>query len=350
MNADFTFIDKTLGHALENKKLSILQLIRLKSKIAAMSPVLFDLSLPSLTAALRSGMTVVKDVRVCVQPDSDQIIQAYRLGCKQIKVCLAEKPGEKLPFAAAEAFKLAKGWNMAVTLHFTGGYPVGRKLNYLSRTVTRYNIDSVVFDAEYRALDPMVTYGTLLALQQQLSCLVEYYGRNGKGLATGNALSAIKSGVRRVAVSVGGVGGYPAFEEVLMGVFCLLKFPVSVPGDLALYCKQILSSIDQSVSPTKPIIGADIFAHESGIHVDGVNKKSDLYEPFSPETVGLSRKIVIGKHSGRAAIEIKLKEMNRSLPQTAVLQVLERVRSLAIRQKAPVSDQQLSKFIHEAAL
>jgi homocitrate synthase NifV len=134
-----------------------------------------------------------------------------------------------------------------------------------------------------------------------------------------------------------------------MGMDHLLHLPVSIPQNMAVVCKEILHCMGERIPATKPIIGSRIFAHESGIHVDGVMKRSELYEPFTPETVGLSRMIIIGKHSGKAAIEQKLKELNIRCNPSNVPQVLEKVRELCIRQKAPVSDAQLSGLVKEAA-
>lgn len=167
------------------------------------------------------------------------------------------------------------------------------------------------------------------------------------GLATGNALGAIKSGIDSVSTSVGGIGDFPAFEEVAMSLRHLFGLPVFIPREIAVWCKEILDCLGLDISKTKPIIGQNIFAHESGIHVDGIIKKSDLYEPFAPEEVGLSRQIVIGKHSGKAAIEQKVKELNLSLKPAFLSPLLEKVRLLAIRQKAPVLDEQLELLAKE---
>jgi len=350
MKTNFTFIDQTLGYAWESQYLSSSEFIEVKRKIAALAQVVFDLNLQVFVAVLQSGAVDIGDLRVCIQPDAKQVIQARQLGSRYVKITLTGKDVKKLSVPVLEALSQARAGEMTVALHITGScrYPASR-IRCLCRLVKEYSINSIVFDDEHSELDPVHTYATLLKLQQQIPCLIEYYGKNAMGLATGNALGAIKSGVRHIAVSVGGVAGYPAIEEVLMGGCFLLKFPLEVPKNIAACCEEILHYVGQRVQPTKPIIGCNIFAHESGIHVDGVNKKSDLYEPFTPETVGLSRKIIIGKHSGKAAIELKLKELNISLESTSVMQVLEKVRDLAIWQKAPVSDRQLQKLVHEVA-
>ncbi|MBP2630497.1 MAG: leuA 1 [Firmicutes bacterium] len=350
MKADFTFIDQTLGEALERRYLDISEFICVKQKIATLSQFVFDLTVHSLLAVLHYDALVVKDIRVCIQPNLEQVAQVHQCGCRNVKISLNYKDVRKLPDLVAQALSEACKWQMTISLHITGScrYEASDIL-YLGKIIKEYSISSIIFDDEDSELDSVNTYCTLLDLQKQIPCPIEYYGKNAMGLATGNALGAIKSGIRYIAVSVGGVAGYPAFEEVLMGARYLLNFPLDVPPNMAIRCEELLSYVGQSVKATKAIIGSYIFAHESGIHVDGVNKKSDLYEPFTPETVGLIRKIIIGKHSGKAAIELKLKEMNIFVLPIVVIKVLEKVRGLAIRQKAPVSDLQLQKLVYEVA-
>jgi homocitrate synthase NifV len=184
-------------------------------------------------------------------------------------------------------------------------------------------------------------------MKQRIGCNLEYGGKNELGLATGNTLGAIKSGVAIVSTSIGGIGGFPAFEEVLMSMLHLFKIPVSIPKDIAHHCKDIMGTIGVSIPNTKPIIGSNIFSHESGIHVDGIVKKSEIYEPFAPEEVGLNRRIVIGKHSGKAAILHKANELNISIKPSLVSILLERVRSLAVEQKAALLDEQLKELAKE---
>lgn len=326
------------------------EFVEVKRKIAALAKVVFDLNLQAFVAMLQSGGEDAGDIRVCIGPEAKQVIQARQLGSRYVKISLPRNAVKKQPIPVLAALSQARAAELAVTLHVTGSCRYSRStIRSLRQLVKEYGISSIVFDDEDSKLDPMLTYELLVSLQQQIPCPVEYYGRNAMGLATGNALGAIQSGVRHIAVSIGGVGSYPALEEVLMGGWFLLKFPLTVPQNMAASCEEILRYAGQRVQPTKPIIGCNIFAHESGIHVDGVSKKSDLYEPFTPETVGLSRKIIIGKHSGKAAIELKLKELNLSIQPTAVMQVLEKVRNLAVWQKAPLSDWQLQKLVHEVA-
>ena len=91
----------------------------------------------------------------------------------------------------------------------------------------------------------------------------------------------------------------------------------------------------------KAIVGTNMFAHESGIHADGAIKNPKNYEAFDPRAVGLERQIVIGKHSGKAAIVNKFKEYNIDLTDEEASKILEKVRALSVRLKRSLFDKEL---------
>jgi homocitrate synthase NifV len=93
--------------------------------------------------------------------------------------------------------------------------------------------------------------------------------------------------------------------------------------------------------PWKPIVGSNMFAHESGIHADGALKNPKTYEVFRPEEVGLERQIVIGKHSGTASIKAKFREYGRELQDGQAEEILKQVRALAVDMKRSLFDKEL---------
>jgi 2-isopropylmalate synthase len=140
---------------------------------------------------------------------------------------------------------------------------------------------------------------------------------NDLGLAVANSLAAIRHGVRQVECTINGIGeraGNTSMEEVvmalktrkdLMGVTCGVDTRQIYPSS------RLLSQIiGQPVPPNKPIVGDNAFAHEAGIHQDGVLKNKLTYEIMKPEDIGLpSNKLVLGKHSGRHAFTNRLREL-----------------------------------------
>ena len=350
MKTDIMFIDQTLGNALESHHIDIVSAGRVKAGLEALVPMVFDMTLAVYAAIRRECQINMDNIRASVRPVAEEIDEAFSLGCRMLKINMNYQEIKQVPEPVKAALQQAQLRGVTVALAMAGGCRCSLSGLYaLARIVRLHNITRLVVDDKIGELDPMVTYRTLRSIKQGIPCELEYHGNNDWGLATGNALSAIRSGVRCIAVSCGGVYGYPALEEVLMGARYLLELPLSVPEKLANDCATILQELGQCVRTTKAIIGTDIFAHESGIHVDGVNKKSDLYEPFTPETVGLSRKIVLGKHSGKAALELKCRELSLSVNPANMPVILERVRVLAVGQKAPVADWQLRQLVSELA-
>ncbi|HBE76215.1 MAG TPA: hypothetical protein DDW65_00280 [Firmicutes bacterium] len=349
MESNLHFADQTLGYALYNQQINLIELQCIKQKISAMARMTFDLPFDSLynkPCLLKLGLD---DIRVCIPANTIQIKNAHELGIRQLKIYF--DPSRQDKSLLINALNQAKKLRMSVTLAALNisGFSL-HVVSLFQKLCQDYFFNRLIIEDNENRLDPLTTYSAINNLQQILAVELEYHCRNTRGLATGNVFGAIKSGIRYVAGSIGGIGGYPAVEEVLMSAKYLLHEPLVVPRNLAFSCKEILGRMGESIPATKPIIGSRIFAHESGIHVDGIMKKSELYEPFSPETVGLSRMIVIGKHSGKAAIEEKLKELNISINPSYVPQVLEKVRELSVRQKGPVTDAQFPKLVREATL
>ncbi|KAE9032576.1 2-isopropylmalate synthase [Phytophthora rubi] len=140
---------------------------------------------------------------------------------------------------------------------------------------------------------------------------------NDLGLATANTLAAVQGGARQVEVTINGIGeraGNTALEELVMALKTRPQhFPVytSVDSTQITRCSRMVSHYTgMSIQPNKAIVGSNAFAHESGIHQDGVLKHQATYEIMLPESVGLSEnKMVLGKHSGRHAYSKRLQQL-----------------------------------------
>lgn len=143
---------------------------------------------------------------------------------------------------------------------------------------------------------------------------------NDLGLAVANSLSAVMNGVRQVECTINGLGeraGNSALEEVVMAVRTRADiYPVYSnidPVHIVATSRLVSSITGFPVQPNKAIVGANAFAHESGIHQDGVLKNRETYEIMSAESVGWNaNKLVLGKHSGRAAVKARLEELGIS--------------------------------------
>jgi 2-isopropylmalate synthase len=141
---------------------------------------------------------------------------------------------------------------------------------------------------------------------------------NDLGLAVGNSLSAVLNGARQVECTINGLGeraGNASLEEVVMAVRTrqdIFSCDTTIDTTQIVPCSRLVSSITGfPVQPNKAIVGANAFAHESGIHQDGVLKSRETYEIMRAEDVGWSaNRMVLGKHSGRNAFKTRMKELN----------------------------------------
>jgi homocitrate synthase NifV len=210
--------------------------------------------------------------------------------------------------------------------------------------IAEYKIKRLILGDLNGKMDPFTTYDKINLFMSKVQCPVEYKGCNNYGMATANTLSALRAGVEYVATSVSGIGvpGVAAMEEVLMAARHLWKNEQIPNGyTIATDCENILQKAGIILPGEKALIGKNVFAHESGIHVDGVIKNPNLYEVIKPEEVGLRRFLVIGKHSGTASLIQKFRQLNLSLSPQEAGTLLDKVRNIAILQKKPVTDSQL---------
>ncbi len=164
---------------------------------------------------------------------------------------------------------------------------------------------------------------------------------NDLGLATANTLAGIKAGARQVEVTINGIGeraGNTSLEEVVMNLFThkdKMGFTTGI-NTREIYPSSRLVSMTTGivVQPNKAIVGANAFAHEAGIHQDGVLKNPLTYEIMRPDTVGLSsNRMVLGKHSGRHAFDDKLRQMGYELSKEDLNSLFGKFKQLADKRK-----------------
>ncbi len=175
---------------------------------------------------------------------------------------------------------------------------------------------------------------------------------NDLGVAVANTLAALQVGVRQVEVTLTGLGeraGNAALEEVVMALRTrqdLYKLECNIKAEQIYPSCRLLSTIlGRPIPPTKAIVGGNAFAHESGIHQDGMLKNRETYEIMTPESIGRSATdIVIGKHSGRAAVRSRLQSLGYQLDEEQLDTVFAAVKDLADK-KATIHDEDLEALV-----
>jgi len=167
--------------------------------------------------------------------------------------------------------------------------------------------------------------------------VISVHCHNDLGLAVANSLAAVEAGARQIECTINGLGeraGNAAMEEIVMGLKTRqdrMPYGTGVQTEHIMRASRLVSAVTGFVvQPNKAIVGANAFAHESGIHQDGFLKHASTYEIMTPESVGLNKStLVLGKHSGRHAFREKLKDLGYDLGDNAFNDAFRRFKDVA---------------------
>ena len=187
--------------------------------------------------------------------------------------------------------------------------------------------------------------------------ILSVHCHNDLGLGVANSLAAVSAGARQIECTINGLGeraGNAALEEVIMALKTrndLMPFETGINSEHITKASRLVSTITGfTVQPNKAIVGANAFAHESGIHQDGMLKHAGTYEIMTPESVGLNKStLVMGKHSGRHAFKEKLKEMGYELDDDTLNDAFKRFKDLADKKK-DVFDEDIVALVDDEVL
>lgn len=187
--------------------------------------------------------------------------------------------------------------------------------------------------------------------------VISVHCHNDLGLAVANSLAALRNGARQVECTINGIGeraGNAALEELVMAIETrkdLFGLKTRIKTEKIFQTSRLLTQITGiPVQPNKAIVGANAFAHESGIHQDGLIKERMTYEIMRPESVGIAEThIVLGKHSGRHAVQEHLKKLGYGLNSDELNRVFSRFKELADIKKE-IFDEDLESLVFEEVL
>lgn len=174
---------------------------------------------------------------------------------------------------------------------------------------------------------------------------IEMHTHNDFGMATANAISGLEAGASSVNTTVIGLGeraGNASFEQVLMSLVHLFGENRAVDSDALRHVVALVEKASkQSISATMPIVGKNIFSHESGIHVNGMIKHEKAYEAFPPQSVGMKRSYPIGKHSGSSTLLFHLRAMGYEPENEVINKMLPQVREMVTERKKVLNKKEL---------
>jgi homocitrate synthase NifV len=198
-------------------------------------------------------------------------------------------------------------------------------------------------------LDPFIMFEKIRTLREAVPELpIEVHTHNDLGMATANAIAGIRAGARFVNTTVNGLGeraGNAALEEVVMA----LKLACGINPGIETHrfheiSRFVGTASGRPVPDWKPVVGKKVFSHESGVHADGVIKNPQNYEGFDPAEVGLSRYLVLGKHSGTSSLLARFNELGIALSKEEASRLLERVREKSQEVRRPLKDRELRRL------
>jgi homocitrate synthase NifV len=202
-------------------------------------------------------------------------------------------------------------------------------------------------------MEPFSVYEAFTRIARATGVELEFHGHDDLGLATANTLAAIRGGATHASVCVLGLGeraGNAALEEVTA---CLNRFHGAGSNvnlaQLPRLAEIVARAARRPIPVGKAIVGANAFTHESGIHVDGLQKDPSTYEELSPQTFGRMREIVLGKHSGMASVAGALKSLGLVTDRDRTQSVLAQVRQRSMQAKRVVSSEELLDFYRHAS-
>lgn len=181
-------------------------------------------------------------------------------------------------------------------------------------------------------LTPEKTFNIFSELAFSTGVPVSIHCHNDFGLATANTVAAFRAGAAQAHVTVNGIGersGNAALEEVAVQLEHLYGIHTGIRTENLYQVSRLVSRLTNiPVAPNKALVGGNSFTHEAGIHVHDLVKNTASYEPISPEFIGRTRRVVLGKHAGASSIELALKELKLDANPAQKQEIFKRVKEM----------------------
>lgn len=327
------------------------------AEIEAGTPAMGDEEIDTLAAIV--DLALPTRVAVWCRMRSDDIGAAVRSGATAINLSI---PASDLQLAAKlgvdrrEALaRIARFVPMALDLGFSvsvGAEDASRAapdhLAAMAEAVERAGGWRLRLADTVGVLDPPSTAKLVGDLRAQTSLVLEFHGHDDLGLATANTLAALRAGCSEASVTVLGLGeraGNAALEEVAVALLRLdgLSTGIDLPS-LKPLAETVALAAGRNIPPGKAVVGRDVFAHESGLHVAGLLKEAETYQGLDPRLFGRQHSVVVGKHSGAQALAHVLASRGVALEPQLVAPLVQAVRRTATERKRALTNGELARL------
>jgi len=300
------------------------------------------------THVLAAARTVPKDVEAVVRSGATHIAIFVAASNVHLKFKLKMTP-EEVVQASLQCVRQAKeaGLHVAFVTEDTVRAPFPF-IERLYREVQDAGADRLVVADTVGVMTPLTFRWYLTEFQRRVKPKdLSVHCHNDFGLATANTLTAIECGARAPHVCVNGLGeraGNAALEEVVLTLETLYGMKTGIRTERLYELSRLVEELSGvPVAANKALVGYYAFSHEAGIHTHGILAHTLTYEPLQPHRVGRHRRMVLGKHTGKAAVVEKLRERGLTAPDPVLVELLTRIKSDSEAQ----SKDALRRFLEE---
>ena len=307
---------------------------------------------------IEDGVTTIawnRGLKKDVKQSLDLGFKAIHIGLPTSNIHLANsinKSKKWLIQQATDLIKFAKDREAFVSI---SAEDIGRtNINFLQEyaaCVTEAGADRLRLSDTVGILSPEKYVTIIKSVQEASDIDTQCHAHNDYGLAVANTLASIKSGVRYFHVTVNGIGeraGMADLSQMALLLQNMYNIDLGIKLNKLTELSQVVSLYSRTpLYPWQPVVGENVFSHESGIHANGTIKCEETFEPFSPELVGGKRKIVIGKHSGKHALKFVLEQSEIVVNEALLPQCLQEVRALSIVSRTCLSESRLLSIYRE---
>jgi methanogen homocitrate synthase len=255
---------------------------------------------------------------------------------------------------AYECVKYAK--SIGLVVNFAGMDSTRTDQKYLLNFIKSIenSIDIFYLADTIGKLSPAGVSGFVSGIKNEAKCRIGIHVHNDFAMATANTIMAINAGADAFSGTFTGIGeraGNTPIEEVCVALKCLEEIELDVKyGLIREICVLVEKYSGVRLQPNKPVVGSNIFSHESGIHSDAILKSPKTFEPFEPELIGCRRNFWFGKHSGRNSLRHVLGKSNLNVSEEDLSGFLNHVKSLSESQKKSFSQDEVIQICREKVM
>lgn len=292
-----------------------------------------------------SEISSVSTAEVCALARAERrdIDLAIDSGVNSVHVFIATSPlhrehklkmsKDEILSKAVESVEYAK--SRGVRVEFSAEDATRTELDFLIevfRAVEEAGADRVDIPDTVGVMTPAAMRHLVSSVVREVRVPISVHCHNDFGLAVANSLAAIEAGAQQAHVTVNGIGeraGNASLEQFVTSLHYLYGVRTGVKLEKLKEVSELVEKLTGiQVPPNYPIVGENAFSHESGIHVHGVLEHPGTYEPLTPEAVGMRRRIVLGKHTGKHAVEEWLRKLGYKAGRDEVNEVIKRIKEL----------------------